>query len=252
MRIAASIVAVAALSMLAACAAPPASAQHEANVSGLRWKAVLVAGDARLPVFDNAVQRVQERLQHEGVAASDIRRLSAAPVTDGVETASLGHVLRAIQEMKAGPGQGCLVYLTSHGAPDQGLALVPTRQFMSPAALSRALDAGCGAAPTVAIVSGCFSGNFARSPMRRPNRVILTAARADRASFGCGAGYTYTVFDKCLLQAIDQLSTWQGVYADVKACVSSEERRSDFVPSEPQAYFGPGVAGLRLPSVKRS
>ena len=216
---------------------------------------MLIAGDGRLPVFDNAVQRFQARLQNEGVAPAGIQRLSAAPsvfAKRGIRSASLDHVLDAIRAMHPEPGQGCLVYVTSHGAPDRGIALSLTGEFLSPRALSRALAAGCGDAPTVAVVSGCFTGGFAKPPMTRANRVILTAARADRASFGCGAGYTYTVYDRCLLRAMGKAGDWRGVYADVKTCVEDEEHASHFTPSEPQAYFGPAVDGLPLPSVRGS
>ena len=83
--------------------------------------------------------------------------------------------------------------------------------------------------------------------MARPNRVILTAARPDRTSFGCGAGFTYTVYDRCLLDSLDGAATWREVSGAVGGCVASEERRRRVTPSEPQASFGEAVAGLPAP-----
>ena len=80
-------------------------------------------------------------------------------------------------------------------------------EMLRPAALARALDAGCAGVPTVVIVSSCYSGSFARGVMAAPNRVVLTAARADRPSFGCAPERSYTVYDSCLLGALPHATT---------------------------------------------
>lgn len=257
--------AVSAVAWLAACAAsvggspapspPPSHAAVSSAVVppvALRWKAVLVAGDGSLPVFDNAARRLQAYLRDgAGVPASDIQRLSSDSVTiarEGVGAASLDRVLGAIEAMAPAPGQGCLVYVTSHGAPSRGLVVSPTGEVLTPGALDHALTAGCGDAPTVAIVSGCYTGTFVRPPVARPNRVVLSAARADRPSFGCGAGYEYTVFDRCLLDAMERGGEWGRVYDAVRGCVAEEERRGGFPPSEPRAHVGPGMDGVPVPA----
>lgn len=237
----------------AACAvAPdlvPVSAYGPAALGAVRYKAVLVAGDGSLPVFDNAVDAMADRLRRGG-RTTGITRLSAAPAMiaqEGVRSASLDYILSAVGDMRPGPGEGCLVFATSHGAPRTGLSLSLTREALSPEALDRALVRGCGNAPTVVVASGCFSGVYAQAPMARPNRVILTAARPDRTSFGCGAGFTYTVYDRCLLDSLDSAVTWRDVSGAVGGCVASEERRQRVTPSEPQASFGEAVAGLPAP-----
>jgi hypothetical protein len=83
--------------------------------------------------------------------------------------------------------------------------------------------------------------------MTRANRVVLTAARPDRTSFGCAAGRVYTAYDKCLLDALDAGGTWRTAYAAVQTCVIDEEQRNDAEPSGPQAWFGRAVANLALP-----
>ena len=82
---------------------------------------------------------------------------------------------------------------------------------MSPASLANALDAGCGTRPTVVVVSACHSGIFLAPAMRRPNRIVLAAARADRGSFGCGTDDQYTYYDQCLLQQFDGAATWRSL-----------------------------------------
>ena len=149
--------------------------------------------------------------------------------------------------MRPGPGQGCFVFATSHGVPNQGLSLALMREVLTPESLDRALVRGCGDAPTAVVVSGCFSGTFARAPMARPNRVVLTAARVDLPSFGCSAGRTYTVYDRCLLDALDAGGTWLQAYSAVRQCVTAAEREGGFAASYPQAWFGTDVTDMPLP-----
>jgi hypothetical protein len=218
----------------------------------VRYKAVLIAGDWSATAFDHATAALQERLLAHQVAPSDLQRLSAARALigrSGVQSSSLGHVLADIEHMHPGPGQGCFVFATSHGGYDAGLVLMPSRDFLTPAALDAALEAGCGNAPTVAIISGCFSGSFAKPPMARANRVILTAARDDRTSFGCSAGFQYTVYDRCLLQALDHAADWRTAYAQITACVATREKQLKVKASEPQAWFGDALTSLPVPGL---
>jgi hypothetical protein len=221
------------LLILAACAATP-----PAPAAAPRWHAVLVAGDDSLPVWDNATQRLQALL---GPGAM-VRRFSDRGI--GAEPADPGGALRAIAGLRPGPGEGCLVFMTMHGAPGRGLVFAPAGLDLRPGLLDRALSLGCGDAPTVAILSGCYTGIYAAAPLARPNRIILTAARADRPSFGCGAGEVLTVYDECLLQAMGQAPLWQKIASLTAACVSRREQALRVQPSEPQLAIGDQVSGL--------
>src|SRR5206468_669542 len=100
--------------------------------------------------------------------------------------------------------------------------------------------------PTVVIVSACYSGSFASGKMARSNRIVLTAARGDRPSFGCQAHRTYNFFDECLLGALPQAATWRSVFDGADRCVRRMEHTLGVRPSEPQSYFGANVAGLKI------
>ena len=247
------------LALLAGCAAAPelpvagtpGGVASSSGLPGIRYKAVLVAGDGELPVFDNAAEALAGYLGERGVAAGDVQRLSARRAVvgrDGVRSATLEHVLAAVEGMKPGPGEGCLVFASSHGAIGQGLVLTAGGvQVLRPAALDGALVRGCGDAPTAVVVSGCFTGIFAETPMARPNRFVLTAARRDRPSFGCGAGETLTFFDRCLLEGLKAGGTWELAAVRAKGCVTGLERAKRVRPSEPQVWRGPAVADWPLP-----
>ena len=239
------------LLLLAGCAAPAQRAAGPAHQAPERWTAVLVAGDNSIPVFDNATGRMASLLEAVGTSPADIHRLSASPdmlAKPHVQLASKERVLEDIASLHPAPGQACFVYMTSHGAHGPGVFLAPHHEFVSPADLAEALDAGCGDAPTVAIVSACYTGNFAQPPMTRPNRIVLTAAAADRPSFGCGAGQELAFYDECLLQSLGSLPhDWPEVVTDTGRCVTKLETRDREPPSQPQGVVGAAAGALPVP-----
>jgi len=212
------------------------------------WQAVLVAGDTAQPVFDNAIRAVDTWLGEHGVPKSDIHRLaaSASGRDPAIEPATLRQVLARIATMQGRAGDRCFVFITSHGGRGRGIYLSRENEMLRPQELAQALDKGCGGVPTVVIVSGCYSGSFARAPMTAPNRIVLTAARADRPSFGCAADRTYTDYDACLLGTLAHAATWRAVYDETKDCVSRREQQLNENPSLPQAAFGAAVRNLAL------
>lgn len=113
-----------------------------------------------------------------------------------------------------------------------------------------ALDDGCGDAPTVVVFSACYSGVYVRPGLTRPNRIVLTAAAADRTSFGCGDDLTHTYYDGCFLRSFDAAATWRRLAARTASCVARLERAllPGAPPSRPQAALGRAVRDLPLPS----
>ena len=214
--------------------------------SGEQWQVVLVAGDYAEPVFDNATRAVKRLLSRHHIPDANIHRLSARPGDPSIEPATASRLLRRIAGLPVQPGGRCLVFITSHGQRGKGIWLAHSGEVLRPEALAQALAGGCGAVPTIVIVSGCYAGSFATRPMTARNRIILPAARADRSSFGCQVDRTYTVFDQCLLEALPLAPTWRAAFGDIHACVRRRERELSAVPSLPQASFGAAVRNLPI------
>ena len=212
------------------------------------WEVVLAAGDDAEPVFDNATRTFNQRLVAAGVPTGNIHRLSASAteLSSSVEPASAKALLQRIAELSARPGDRCLVFLTSHGERGAGVWLARSNTALSPDELADALSRGCGPAPTVVIVSACYSGGFAAGKMAKPNRIILTAARSDRPSFGCQVHRRYNFFDECLLGALPKSATWRMAFDKSTQCVRQMERALGERPSEPQAYFGAEVVDMKV------
>jgi hypothetical protein len=229
--------------LLAVLAAPD---RAPAATSGAAWQVVLAAGDDHEPVFDDATRTLAQRMRNAGVPAPNIRRLSASnsEIRKGIEPATADNLLRNIAAMPARPGDRCFIFLTSHGEYNEGLWLARSQRALHPRELAQVLSRGCASVPTVVVVSACYSGGFAAGAMLAPNRIILTASRRDRASFGCQVARTYSFFDGCFLRALPDATDWRTIFRATSACVARDEKALDEPPSEPQAYFSPAVAGL--------
>ncbi len=143
------------------------------------------------------------------------------------------------------PDEDVLVLaLTSHGTPD-GLAVTAGRRssLISPRKLRTMLEAS-GAKYRIVIISACYSGVFA-PVLANPSTLVITAAAADRASFGCEDGATWTYFgDAFYNQALRREARLDAAFAEAKRLVTDRERREGFEPSEPQTAGGSVV--LRL------
>lgn len=245
---------VALLSALVACtpdsdAAPPAGrtttvAALPDSIPAARWRAVLIAGDNDSPSFDNGIDALRDKLAARGVR--DIRILTSDPARNPeAEVAVAANVSSALRN--AGGAEACLAFITSHGN-ETGVVLRQANGVIEPGTLDDALDAGCGALPTVVVVSACHSGVFLTPAMRQPNRVVLTAAAADRVSFGCGAGDRFTYYDQCLLQQFDAATTWNQLAQATRTCVRNLEQSMGIrTPSQPQIFVGSAVGNLRIP-----
>jgi hypothetical protein len=214
------------------------------SVPADRWRAVLIAGDDNIAAFDNGVVSLRDKLA--GLGVKSIRVLAADPDRPAGEVkASSVNVRGALRGL--GSGDACLAFVTSHGN-ETGVFLRADGSFVQPPQLEQALDAGCGQLPTVVVISACHSGTFLTDALRRPNRIVLTAAARDRTSFGCGAADLYTYYDQCFLDQFDQATTWRQLAASTRRCVEGLERSMGIrAKSDPQQFFGASVTGLRLP-----
>lgn len=220
-----------------------AAAPGDSSVPASRWRAVLIAGDNNSPSFDNGVDALRGKLVAQGVR--DVRVLTSDPRRNpSAQVATAANVSSALRTQG---GEACLIFITSHG-DERGVVLKAANGILGPGSLDSALDAGCGTRPTVLVVSACHSGVFLNSAMRQPNRVVLTAAAADRVSFGCGAGDRFTYYDQCLLQNFDSAATWGQLAQATRSCVQELEQSMGIRrPSQPQIFVGASVADLRIP-----
>lgn len=232
------------LGLWLAAAAPAAAGPFD------DWAAVVVAGDFRAhngkptETFDNARRDVAAALTRVGFKPANLKQFSVRPelYTDTTPAKSEAQgVYTTLQDLTAKTRGGCLAYFTSHGAP-QGMVM--DERVLAPGVLAQILDRTCGARPTVVVISACFSGVFVPA-LASNNRMVLTAARPDRSSFGCGESDKYPYFDECFLQSIEGARDFPGLASTVQGCVRDREQKEGMKPpSEPQVWVGAGLKPL--------
>jgi len=216
------------------------------------WAAIVVAGDwhahsgAPSEVFDNARRDLTEAFVKAGFSQDNILQFSVRPErypSQGPLKTDIDTISTQFGRLTTQATGGCLIYFTSHGAPT---GILVNGQIWGADIMSQLVDASCGNRPTVVILSACFSGGLIPA-VNGPNRMVLTAARPDRTSFGCGEEDRYTFFDNCVLQQMPLVSDFMGLSRAVTACVSlREESMRVFPPSEPQTDVG-GLLRPKLP-----
>lgn len=220
------------------------------NVQAIEWNGLFLAGDDSIEAFDNAQRDLIEVLTARGLNATTRYTASRRVAKANPDIALLTE--RRLDDLAnlqiATEDQGCLVHLTSHGTEGEGFYLSTAGGLiLDPQYLAHMLDEVCGADQrTVVLISACFSGQFITDDIKGPNRVILTAARADRPSFGCSASDTYTYWDGCLIEQLPRSKTWTRLYDNVTACIAEKEAAIGALPSEPQAWFGENTRGWRV------
>ena len=214
------------------------------------WAALVVAGDSRAhsgdpsEVFDNARRDLVTALKQMGFAEDHIQHFSARPELDPTTKplrSDAEQIYINFKKLAQQATGGCFVYFTSHGAPlgiVVGNVLVPIRT------IADIIDQTCSNRPTVIIISACFSGMFI-PVMHADNRMIFTAARPDRTSFGCGEANQYTFFDQCVLESLPKSPDFPALAATTKDCVGLREKAEMAdPPSEPQLYVGSAIKPL--------
>lgn len=226
-----------ALSFVPAYAASPYS----------NWAAVVVSGDwhshdgRRSAIFDNARRDVVRDLVRIGFSTRNIAEISARPAS--FHRASPHAIDAALWRTSRRAGSGCLLYLTSHGSPG-GILVGDT--VLGPRTLGAMVGDTCGNRPTVVVVSSCFSGVFVPA-LAGSERIVLTAARSDRTSFGCGQTDRYPYFDQCVLSVWPRVKGFPMLGRAAQTCVAARERREHVgPPSEPQLFVG-AEAARRIP-----
>lgn len=219
------------------------SDSDSSKVDFSHWAVLLVSGDNRAhngnpsAVFDNARHDLTTAFEKMGFKADNIDQFAISEY--GAHPSEIVSIAEDFKDLSQKAPAGCLVYFTSHGAP-QGILVGPG--LATPYMIRRTVDDACGNKPTVVVMSACYSGQFVQ-PLAGPNRVVLTAARPDRTSFGCGETNHYTFFDECFLRAIPHADDFAGLGEQVQACVAAKEQELNATPpSEPQLSVGPNVA----------
>ncbi|KQQ81585.1 peptidase C13 [Xanthomonas sp. Leaf131] len=209
------------------------------------------AGDASDDVFRNETlylkQLFDQRFDARGRVVTLVNNpdnLGEHPYAPLATYDNLYDTLAAIGKRMDRKGDALLLFVTTHGTEDHTLYVQVDQDeedFISPQDLRKALD-DAGIGNRIIVLSACYSGGFIPA-LRSPDTLILTAARADRPSFGCGNTSNATYFGQAwLIDAMNQSEDPLAAFDIAKTAITAREKQDGELPSLPQQSLGKRIA----------
>ena len=132
------------------------------------------------------------------------------------------------------------LFLTSHGTEDHYLSanFSPFKlNNINASYIKQALD-GAEIKWRIIIISACYSGGFI-APLAGPSTLLITAASADRNSFGCGHDGKYTNFgDAYFEKGLKQTRSFIKAFDHAEKIIFAKETEEGFENSDPQISVG--------------
>jgi hypothetical protein len=210
--------------------------------------AIVFAGDGSQNVFRNEAEYFDRLFTQRFDAAGHVMVLENNPASLTTRPlaswTNLESALDAVASRMDTKQDILLLYFTTHGSEDHTLLVdmdpLPLDQIGA-ADLADILDEHAFKYRVV-IVNACYSGGFI-PPLQGPGTMVITAARSDRSSFGCGEQSELTWFGHAfLVNALNRTDDLQQAFRVARAQVAAWEKRERFEPSDPQISIGPGIA----------
>jgi peptidase C13-like protein len=183
---------------------------------------------------------LSERYGMENRALSlinDQRDLERAPLAS---VSGLKYALRGLASRMNVENDVLFLVISSHGAKDPAIAVsnsdLPLND-MTDEDLAAALG-DSGIKWRVIIISACYAGGFIEA-LKDPRTIVITAAAADRTSFGCSNDRDLTYFGEAFFRdALPEARSLRDAFDRAKSAIALRERRERVDASKPQAYFG--------------
>lgn len=227
------------------------------------WYFLGVAGYANQDVFASEIMQARQLFDARFGTTSRSLALINNPKTWGdYPIASLTAIEESLKHIGSimNPDEDVLfMVLSSHGVVNESgeplgeLAMVNdplSLVSITPQDIKRALDHS-GVRWRIIVVSACYSGAFIDA-LKDPDSMVITASRADRASFGCSDDVDLTYFGRAFFE--EGLRQNPGIIQAFDSAVirvSEREILMGFEPSEPQIYIGENMRSA-LPYLEKA
>ena len=208
---------------------------------------VAFAGDGDENVFRNETEYVEKLFSQRFGAKDRIVVLQNSPYTVQQRPLATWSNLELVldgllRDNRFDPDEDILLlFMTSHGDEDHyfyvGMGELPL-DWIRADELSQTLNSR----PfrwRVNIISACYSGGFLDG-LKNSTSMVITAARSDRTSFGCGSDSDITYFGKAfLVEGLNQTDSFRGAFELARQLVEEWEDRDKQEHSEPQIASTP-------------
>lgn len=217
-----------------------AIADLPASTPAIELYALTLAGDGKQSVFLREADYVAKLLGERFAAYGRITLANHRDHLADRPLATRESLTRAVQALaeRSGPEDLIFIYLTSHGSRKHELSLDQPRLQLSdlPASELAVLLQPLRERHKVVVISACYSGGFI--PLLQDDKtLVMTAARADRVSFGCSEDNDFTYFGRALFaEALNETDDLQRAFELAKAKVAEREQADGFEASEPQIW----------------
>ena len=207
--------------------------------------AVLVGGDGSEDVFRKEVAAVRGVLEDRfDTAGRTVTLVNHRSLREPEATLhSLAYVLKRVAAKMNRDEDVLFLHLTTHGTSSHVLALTHRRRELygiSPQYLKALLDQA-QIRFRVVVVSACYSGGFV-APLANADTLVITAASADRQSFGCGNDSEITDFSRSFyLKALNQTLSFPAAAGIATQIIQEIEQARGRKPSSPQMQLGSAI-----------
>ena len=206
------------------------------------------AGDASEDVFMNealaAEQIVKNRFYSYGrtsVLINNRKTLASRPLAN---QHNLEKILESVASKMDTAEDVLFLFITSHGTEDHQISteFEPFNlNSLDPVSLRQMLDRA-GIDWRIIVISACYSGGFIKH-LENSKTLLITAARADRNSFGCGHDGQYTYFGEAFFESgLKQGMTLVEAFEQAKLLIKAREKKEGFTHSLPQKKMGTEIA----------
>lgn len=180
------------------------------------------------------------------VLASGETTLEQFPVATAT---NLRRVLERVGEVMNDGEDVLFLFVAAHGGADHVLSAWQPgleAQPVNPTVLSRILhDAAIRS--KVVVISACYSGGYVE-PLRDEDSLIVTAAAADRTSFGCAHGNDFTYFGRAFFrEALERTRSFTRAFEIAREIVGRQEADENKTPSSPLIWKGRAIDARLAP-----
>lgn len=206
------------------------------------------AGYAAQDVFMREVNSITRLFDERfGTAGRSLKLINNADTIEEVPMASRTALAQAFARIARlmNPDEDILfLFMTSHGSKEHRFSLefgMLRFNELDPITLRQLLD-DAGIRRRVIVVSACYSGGFIDA-LQNEDTLVITAAAADKNSFGCENENDYTYFGKAYFdEALRKTWSFTEAFEMAKPEIAAREKQDEYTPSEPQMVVGKNIA----------
>ena len=204
-----------------------------------------IAGDGSQEVFRREVEFVRSQFDRDfgtrGRSILLVNSRSTVATAPMATVTTIRETIKTIATRMDRDNDILFLFLTSHGARDHEFRLnqnAMALRGLRPQELAQILEES-RIRWKVVLVSACYSGGFVE-PLKSESTMVITAARADRASFGCADENDFTYFGRAFFkESLPASSSFFDAFTKAQALVGEWEKKDRTPEAErslPQVY----------------